>query len=287
MTDTLSRPVEAVTDEGVLDTALDKALNAALAPPSPHSPYLVARLKGQRPNLYGTVKFAAVAREIRRLGQRLGRPPRVLDLGCSTSISRHYLEMNGLDFEYCGVDYEAAFDPDIVMDVRQIHAKRNELPWVPDVIMLLDVLEHLPGRAEDIEAVMRACNALIPAHGLVLVVVPQLYRLDRLKLKHLHYPEHAVRFTLGEWRAIVSRAIRIERVMGVGYLSCLPYLPMLSRHYREDNRLGRLFHHLRGRTFEWPPLKPAERVLTRALGRVPGLQGWCNSSLMICRGYGA
>ena len=80
--------------EDGLDTALTRD-----ATPAPHSPYLVARLAGQKPNLYGTVKFAIVSREIRALGRRLGRPPRVLDLGCSTSISRHYLEMNGLDFE--------------------------------------------------------------------------------------------------------------------------------------------------------------------------------------------
>jgi hypothetical protein len=251
---------------------------------APHSPYLVARLAGQKPNLYGTVKFAMVAREIRRLGRRLGRPPRVLDLGCSTSISRHYLEMNGLDFEYCGVDYEAAFAPDIVMDVRELYQRRAELPWTPDVIMLLDVLEHLPGREADIEAVMEACDALVPAHGMILVVVPQLYRLDRLKLAHLHYPEHQVRLTLGEWRAIIERRTRVARVRGIGYLSCLPYLPMFSPRYLEHNAWGRAFQYLRGTAFEWGPLKPAERLLTAVLGRLPGLKGWCNSSLLICRG---
>jgi hypothetical protein len=259
------------------------------APPRPaaapwaHSPYLVARLAGQKPNLYGTVKFSIVAREIRRLGDRLGRPPRVLDLGCSTSISRHYLERTGLRFDYCGVDYEDQFSPDIVMDVRELDRRRDALPWTPDVILLLDVLEHLPGREADIEAVMRACAAVIAPHGMVMVVAPQLYRLDRLKLAHLHYPEHQVRFTLAEWRAIIERAMPVETIRGVGYLSCLPYLPMLSRRYREDNALGRLFHALRGRVFEWGPLKPLEVALTRALGRVPALAGWCNSSLLICR----
>jgi hypothetical protein len=272
--------------EAAADDALVHAAHAAdvHAAETPHSPYLVARLAGQKPNLYGSVKFAMVSREIRALGRKLGRPPRVLDLGCSTSISRHYLEMNGLDFEYCGVDYEAAFDPDIVMDVRDLYHQRAALPWTPDVIMLLDVLEHLPGKTPDIEAVMAACGALIPAHGLILVVVPQLYRLDRLKLSHLHYPEHHVRMTLGEWREIVSRRTRIDRVRGVGYLSCLSYAPMLSPWYREDNAWGDAFRFLRGRLFEWGPFRPAERALTAALGRTPGFKGWCNSSLLICRG---
>jgi hypothetical protein len=264
------------------ETAADAALVAPQA--GAHSPYMVARLTGQQPNLYGTVKFATVAREIRTLGRRLGRPPRVLDLGCSTAISKHYLEMNNLEFEYCGVDYEAAFRPDIVMDVRELYRERDRLPWTPDVIMLLDVLEHLPGKEADIEAVMAACAALIPPHGIILVVVPQLYRLDRLKLRHLHYPEHQVRMTLREWTAIVSRRARIERMRGVGYLSCLPYAPMLSPWYREHNGWGRAFRHLRGRTFEWGPLKPAERALTALLGRLPPFKGWCNSTLLVCRG---
>jgi hypothetical protein len=252
--------------------------------PVVHSPYLVAKLANQKPNLYGTVKFRIVAERIRRLGERLGRPPRVLDLGCSTSISREYLEQNDLEFEYCGVDYEAAFEPDIVMDVRRLYAERHRLPWQPDVIMLLDVLEHLPGKEADIEAVMRECDRLIPDHGEVLVIVPQLYRLDRLKLSHLDYPEHEVRFTLTEWRGIVERVTNVAEVQGVGYLSCLPYLPMLSPWYEEDNRHGRLFRKLRGEIFEWGPLKPAEIAITKLMGRLGICKGWCNSSLMVCKG---
>lgn len=271
--------------ERVVETALSTgdAMPAQSGGVVAHSPYLVAKLKHQRPNLYGTVKFRIVAAKIRALAKELGRNPRVLDLGCSTAISKHYLEMNGLDVDYCGVDYEAAFEPDIVMDVRNLHERRDKLPWVPDVIMLLDVLEHLPGQEVDIRRVMDQCNRLIPEHGLVLVVVPQLYRLDRLKLRHLHYPEHTVRFTLREWIGIVERVISVQEIRGIGYLSCLSYLPMLSPWYREDNRHGRLFRFLRGRFFEWGPFKPLEIALTKVLGRMGVLKGWCNSSLLVCR----
>jgi len=282
------------TTDAARDLAPDTTPNAETTPettpetapvsaPKAHSEYLVAKLAHQKQNLYGDVKFAVVSERLRNLATALGRPPRVLDLGCSTSISKIYLEENGVDFEYCGVDYEGAFKPDIVMDVRELHLRQDELPWTPDVIMLLDVLEHLPGKADDIEAVMRACNEVIPAHGEVIVIIPQLYRLDRLKLSHLHYPEHQVRMTLGEWRAIIERAIDVERVEGVGYLSFLPYLPMLSPWYRENNRHGRLFQWLRGTAFEWAPLKPAERVITRAIGKIPGMPGWSNSALLICK----
>lgn len=252
-----------------------------------HSPYLVAKLTGQKPNLYGTVKFALVSERIRALGETLGRPPRVLDLGCSTSISEEYLAQTDLDFEYCGVDYEASFEPDIVMDVRRLYAERDRLPWTPDVILLLDVLEHLPGRDRDIRKVMRECARLIPEHGLVMVIVPQLYRLDRLKLSHLSYPEHAVRFRLDEWRALVESEIDVEDARGVGYLSVLPYLPMLSPWYEERNRHGRLFRYLRSTVFEWSPLKPIEIALTRLMGRIGLMKGWCNSTLLVCRNRGS
>ncbi|GMG82675.1 hypothetical protein LNKW23_18880 [Paralimibaculum aggregatum] len=252
--------------------------------PVVHSPYLVQKLKGQAPNLYGTVKFRMVAEKIRALGKELGRPPRVLDLGCSTSISREYLEGNDLEFEYCGVDYEATFDPDIVMDVRELYAQRHRLPWVPDVIMLLDVLEHLPGKERDIQTVMQECHRLIPEHGMVLVIVPQLYRLDRLKLSHLTYPEHEVRFTLKEWSGIIEKVTNIEKIEGIGYLSCLPYLPMLSPWYTETNAHGRLFKYLRGTVFEWAPFKTAEIAVTGLMNRLGILKGWCNSSLLICKG---
>lgn len=254
--------------------------------PTVHSQYLVNKLANAERNLYGTVKFDVVARQIRNRAPSPGRPPRILDIGCSTSISRDYLADTGLEFDYCGADYEAAFEPDIVLDATRLTEHRDELPWRPDVITLLDVLEHLPGRDPAIRSVMHQCGEVVAPGGLILAVVPQLYRLDRLKLSHLHYPEHHVRMTLKEWSAIIGEAVTIEAVHGIGYLSCLPYLPMLSPWYKEHNRHGRLFHHLRGRTFEWGPLKPMEKGLTRALGRLPGFRGWCNSSLLVCRAKG-
>jgi len=270
----------------VMDRAERQEVSEAQSDVTVHSQYLVKKLSHAQRNLYGTVKFDIVSREIRTWAKELNRPPRILDIGCSTSISKEYLAATGLEFEYCGADYEAAFEPDIVLDATRLTDYRDELPWKPDVITLLDVLEHLPGQAGDIESVMHQCGEVVAPGGLILAVVPQLYRLDRLKLKHLHYPEHHVRFTLNEWSEIVGRSVDIEAVYGIGYLSCLPYLPMLSPWYKETNRHGRLFYHLRGKTFEWGPLKPVEIGLTRALGRLPGLRGWCNSSLLVCRAKG-
>lgn len=248
------------------------------------STYLVNRLLGQKLNLYGTAKFSVVGDYIRPIAADLDRPVRILDLGCSTSISKEYLHNtlgDSVDFEYCGVDYEAAFEPDIVMDITKIYSRRADLPWKPDVILLLDVLEHLPGKEKDIQTVVSQCTNLLPPHGMILAVVPQLYRLDRLKLSHLRYPEHTVRFTLDEWATIVRRGADISEIRGIGYISCLPYLPMLSPWYQDDNGHGRLFRYLRGTAFEWEPLKSVEVFLTYLLGST--VQGWCNSSLLVLR----
>ncbi|WP_422019656.1 methyltransferase domain-containing protein [Roseibium sp.] len=251
-----------------------------------HSQYLVKKLSNSKQNLYGTVKFDTVSRKIKSWAKGRTDTPKILDIGCSTSISKEYLAATGLEFEYCGADYEAAFQPDIVLDATKLSEHKEDLPWRPDVITLLDVLEHLPGKAEAIESTMRQCCEVVAPGGLVLAVVPQLYRLDRLKFSHLHYPEHHVRFTLKEWMNIVEKAADIEEVHGIGYLSVLPYTPMFSPWYKEHNRHGKLFHHLRSKTFEWGPLKPAEIGLTRTLGRLPGLRGWCNSTLLVCKAKG-
>lgn len=272
------------TDSGSISSDHDSSSTTT----DDHSTYLVNRLIGQKPNLYGVAKFAIIAEDIRRVAENLDRPVRILDLGCSTAISKEYLQTElgdqGQEFDYCGVDYEAAFEPDIVMDITEIHQRREEIPWTPDIILLLDVLEHLPGKAKDIAQVMAECDKLIPEHGLVLAVVPQLYRLDRLKLGHLHYPEHQVRLTLEEWQDIIAPVTKIERVQGIGYISCLSYLPMLSPWYKEDNNHGALFRYLRGSLLEWGPLKPLEIALTRFFGNMSVFKGWCNSSLMVCQG---
>ena len=158
------------------------------------------------------------------------------------------------------------------------------MPWKPDVILLLDVLEHLPGKEHDIQKVMSQCNNLISDQGVVLTTVPQLYRLDRLKLQHLHYTEHQVRFTLDEWYDIISEVININDIHGIGYLSCLPYLPMISPWYKDDNFHGKLFHFLRDYVFEWDPLKQVDTIITHSFGKLRLLNRWSDSTLFVCNG---
>ena len=243
------------------------------------SPYLVRRLlETPDRNLFAHVKFALVKRHIDALG--LERP-RVLDIGCGLGVARRYLEHFGLRMDYFGVDYEARFDPDAVVDLMGEGPLVPELPWQPDVVLALDVLEHLHGDVRVLEKVVRRFADALPPSARVIVTLPQMYRLDRFKLAHLHYPEHKIRLEQHEWRAVLETAFDIRAVQGLGYLSVLPYLPMASRAYRPDNVLGRLFHTLRSRVFEWEPLKPLDTWLSNTLGRWRALQGVSNDVLFV------
>jgi SAM-dependent methyltransferase len=243
------------------------------------SPYLVRQLQ-QTPerNLFNHVKFHLIKDAIEAMPFER---PRVLDLGCGLQVSRRYLASLGLRFEYLGVDYEDALTPDLVADLFDLPAVGARLPWRPDVVLLLDVLEHLHEDPEVLATVLAEVCRLMPPEGRLIVALPQMYRLDRFKPTHLHYPEHKIRLDRHEWRALLERHFQVQSERGLGYLSVLPYLTMASRRYRPDNLLGRLFRYLRGSAMELPPLKPLDLWLSRALGQLPLLRGVSNDLLFV------
>lgn len=230
------------------------------------SPYLVERLlESKDKNLFNHVKFHLVKQTIDQL--QIDRP-KVLDVGCGLQVSREYLEDLGLDFDYFGIDYEPRFGPDAVVDLMDLDTLSGKLPWQPDVVLMLDVLEHLHEESKEIEAILGNISCVLPGHCLAIVTLPQMYRLDRFKLPHLHYPEHKIRLTQQEWRTTLESEFDVQSVQGLGYLSVIPYLPMASKRYKPDNRLGKLFNYLRGQFFEWHPFKRADLFLSNTLGRV-------------------
>ncbi len=262
----------------------DSARKAATDPEGvDQSPYLVQRLlESHDENLFNHVKFSLVRQAIAKLG--IARP-KVLDVGCGLQVAETYLNSLGLRIDYFGVDYEPRFGPDAIIDLVEIDRVANVLPWVPDVVLLLDVLEHLHEDPEVLRDTVARLASITPPGATLIVTLPQMYRLDRFKLAHLHYPEHKIRLTRQEWRTILEHGFEILEEQGLGYLSVLPYLTMASRRYRPDNALGRLFARLRSRTFEWAPLKPADLWLSNSLGRLSPLKSWSNDVLFIasCR----
>lgn len=245
------------------------------------SGYLVERLfNTPENNLFNYVKFNLVNDHIQALGLNT---PRIMDVGCGLQVARRFLSVLNPDIRYFGIDYESTFEPDAVVDLNMPGALETPMDWSPDVVMLLDVLEHLHEDSKDLSQVVKHVADTMPADAQLIITVPQLYRLDRFKLAHLHYPEHKIRLTQAEWRAIIETHFDIVDVQGVGYLSVLPYLPMASRHYKPDNMLGRLFDRLRSRTFEKRWIKPVDLFLSRTLGKIPMFKTVSNDILFVVK----
>ena len=243
------------------------------------SPYLVQRLfETNEKNLFNHVKFHLVKQAIDRLQLE---KPRILDIGCGLQVSRQYLEFLDLDFDYFGIDYEPRFNPDAVVDLGDLTGLKDKLSWKPDVVLALDVLEHLHEDPQEIKNVLANLSSVVDENTTLIVTLPQMYRLDRFKLAHLHYPEHKIRLTQAEWREILESEFEITEVQGLGYLSVIPYLPMLSKKYKPDNRLGALFSFLRSKFFEWGPFKPADLFLSNTLGRFGPFKTMSNDILFV------
>ncbi len=253
--------------------------------PVPRSPYLVNRLfETPEYNLFNHVKFHLVNDQIiKRCKRTSGGLTRLFDIGCGLQVARRYLECLNDDIAYFGADYEAAFDPDAIVDLNEPGALDVPMRWGPDVVMLLDVLEHLHADIDDLDKVVDHVRESMPDDAIVVVTVPQWYRLDCFKLPHLHYPEHKIRLTRHEWQALLERHFEVIETQGVGYLSVLPYLPMAFRRYTPANRLGRLFTHLRSKSFERPFLKPLDLFLSRTIGRLAPFKGLSNDILFVAR----
>ena len=259
--------------------AYPSAANSAVDIPTVRSEYLVERLfSTPEDNLFNHVKFHLVDQEIKKLGLRC---PHIMDIGCGLKVAKRFLCALNSSISYFGIDYEPTFKPDAVIDLNESAALDDPMTWNPDVVMLLDVLEHLHDNKQDLLAVIEHVASSMPDNARLIVTVPQLYRLDRYKLKHLHYPEHKIRLTQTEWRKLIATHFHISSIQGVGFLSSIPYLPMFSRHYRPDNTLGRLFNHLRSSTFEKKWMKPVDLFLSNTLGRLPWIKTLSNDILFV------
>ncbi len=263
------------------------ALENPVAKPAKHgstqaiirSNYLVERLfSTPENNLFNYVKFHLVNDHIKACDLQI---PRIMDIGCGLQVAKRFLCSLNPAIRYYGIDYEATFEPDAVVDLNIQGALDKPMDWTPDVVMLLDVLEHLHDNTSDLADVIQHVAESMPSDAQLIITVPQWYRLDRFKLPHLHYPEHKIRLTQQEWRTVIETHFDIITTQGLGYLSVIPYLPMALRRYTPDNSLGRLFNHLRSQTFEKRWLKPIDLFLSRTLGKIRPFKYLSNDILFV------
>lgn len=267
------------TNSGVSEIVEGPSAKKQPIKPVIRSTYLFNQLnKANDKNLFSHVKFHLVRDRIQSLSLT---NPRVLDIGCGLQVSDRYLNELGLKYEYFGVDYEPEFHPDAVVDLMHLDQAAGQLPWEPDAILLLDVLEHLHEDVEVLHDILANLSTLCGPSTTLIISLPQMYRLDRFKLAHLHYPEHKIRMTQKEWCQLIGQHFEISSVAGFGYLSVIPYLPMAFKSYKPDNKLGKLFTYLRSRFFEWSPFKPADLLISKLIGKLPWINTWANDILIV------
>ncbi len=209
---------------------------------------------------------------------------KILDLGCADKRSSRLLTNYGLQISnYCGVDHNSGFSPDIESDVRDLSIYYERIDFAPNVILITDVLEHLDGGIEDIQKFLKELSAKISTDTKVYISAPQMYRLDRLKLKHLFYPEHKVRLKLEEWQKIIFQDFEVEQLIGVGYISVLPYLIMFLSFYNENGWTGAVFKKIRSLLSKSVTIRQLDYFLSN---RSKGCLFFCrlaNSVLFVCR----
>jgi hypothetical protein len=245
------------------------------------SHYLVDRLfNTPDDNLFNYVKFNLVND---KLDKYFDFNPRIMDIGCGLQVAKRYLQSFNANLKYRGADYEASFKPDYVVDLNKKNTLNEPMNWRPHVVMLLDVLEHLHEEKQDLDLVLANIVQQVPSNSVVIITLPQWYRLDCFKLPHLHYPEHKIRLTQNEWRQLISNHFEIIETQGLGYLSVLPYLPMALKSFRVDNKLGALYLHLRNKTMEQRWLKPIDLFFSRTLGKLPFFNKLSNDILFVAK----
>lgn len=234
-----------------------------------NSPYLVEKLQATADkNLFNHVKFNLV-NDIVTADKN--RTVNLLELGCGTQVTDRYLKSLGTKFNYFGGDYESSFNPDMVCDLlnMDLEGTKAKIPWKPDYLLLLDVLEHLSPDTKVLDKIIKNCSDLISDNPdtKVIVTLPQMYRLDKLKYPHLFYSEHLIRLTQDEWRALLEKHFTVESVQGVGFLSVIPFIPMFFKSFKPDNGLGRIHLFLRKSVMELPIFRPMDLFLSRTLGK--------------------
>jgi SAM-dependent methyltransferase len=141
------------------------------------------------------------------LRQFLGTPrdSRILDVGAGSGFfSKHLLETTPAREAWC-VDISYTSDSDAVEAGKPIHYLRSAGPLDADLVLLMDVLEHV----NDDVGLLREYVDKVPSGSRFLITVPA-FRF--LWSNHDDFLEHKHRYTLQGLEDVVRRAgLDIER----------------------------------------------------------------------------
>lgn len=242
--------------------------------------YLVNAYAESKDSLYSRMLFRSLSQLIR---ENNIQTPKILDLGCADGRGQKLLKAYlNQDFDYYGVDIDENFKPNLVADIRNVKHIFSQIDFIPNIILLNDVLEHFDNGRNDIENFLAQIILYAPKNALIYITVPQMYRLDSFKLPHLYYAEHRVRFNAVEWASLVGKSLEIKKTRAASFITGLPHLIMVSKHYSETNNLGQSFKFLRNKINKSKLLERLDHKWVNRWGHNPLLFPISNGLIFEC-----
>jgi len=156
---------------------------------------------------------------------------RILDAGCGEGFVVSYLlqendrlAITGLDCSLEALDMARQMVPGVLFDVGDL----REMPYSDDdfdLVMCLEVLEHLPNPHEGLRELRRVTSA----HCLLSVPHEPFFRATNfLRGKHVpawgRDPEHLQHWTAGQFRRLVEQYFEVEQ-----FVYSFPWVIALGR----------------------------------------------------------
>jgi SAM-dependent methyltransferase len=188
------------------------------------------------------VMRAVINRFIRRVCAKVRKlgPRRIVDLGCGEGIVASELAGLGLEFEYLGLD----LDPSSIQAARQLSAHYPSMRfeqsdiltaeplerWA-DLVICLEVLEHLEYPAEAVERMMRwtASEALVSVPWEPWFRIGNFFR-GKYPLRFGNHPEH-----IHQFKPRTLRGLLLDACQDVQIETCFPWIIGTARRLEKSD----------------------------------------------------
>jgi SAM-dependent methyltransferase len=141
--------------------------------------------------------YHAKSRAVTALLQGLA-PSSILDIGAGSAFFSRFLLQHTPAHEAWCVDISYGADSDQLEHGKTIHFRRSVEAADCDLVLLMDVLEHV----DDDAGLLRACIDTVPSGATVLISVPAF---QFLWSGHDEFLEHKRRYTLRQLEDLVRR----------------------------------------------------------------------------------
>jgi len=195
-----------------------------------------------------------------------------VDLGCSFQPLRRYLTSRVKAIQYVGIDCVQALYPDILCDLSDLKSVQAIPELRPDVVIGLDILAELHDNAYDLNATLHQWSRQFDGKNTAFVVtIPNRSRNENHKLS----------LSTEEWMARLSQQFNIVDVLGLGFLSALPYLVSEDPNTQGQSVLRKILNVLKEPMFNSQILKSTDLLLTQILGKSRFFKRFAHSMLII------